>query len=69
MADFQATFSMGDQCSGRFVLVLMPRPPGPRNWGQFPAGNGVPEAVQETSRVAANALVTGLILNVRIVIR
>src|SRR5438093_13295081 len=52
---FHETFSVLDHRSGRFVLVLTPRAPGPRNCGQFVSVNGAPDEVKYANRIIGAA--------------
>src|SRR5438093_12957279 len=51
---FHETFSVLDHRSGRFVLVLTPWAPGPRNCGQLLSGNGAPDAFKTANRIPGN---------------
>src|SRR5437016_5861462 len=49
MANFQATFSVVLQWTGRFFSLLMPFAPGPRHCGQFSARAGMPSAARNNA--------------------
>src|SRR6266446_2316412 len=58
---FHETFSVLDQRSGRFVLVLTPRAPGPRNCGQFVSGNGAPDEFKTANTITVSTNTEGFI--------